>query len=173
MEENNYTVYEHITPDGMYYFGTTSNIKKRWVCDGVNYKTTSLKPYINKFGWDNIQHKILFTNQTKDNALFIEDFLIHTAQEDGVCINKKRSGLISTNRKEYRSKFEREYQIEYRRTHREEQIEYQREYRRTHREDRREYRMKHREEHITYMRKYNQRKKCLKQLNEIGYIPLF
>ena len=93
--ENNYSVYQHITPDGMYYFGQTNDIKRRWRNNGAEYKTTSLYPYIEKYGWDNIQHIVLFKDQTKENALWIEDFLITTAQEDGVCINKNRSGNIS------------------------------------------------------------------------------
>ena len=93
--ENNYSVYQHVTPDGMYYFGQTSNIKRRWRNNGAEYKRTALQPYIEKFGWDNIQHIVLFKDQTKENALWIENFLIETAREDGVCINKQRSGLIS------------------------------------------------------------------------------
>ena len=93
--KNNYTVYQHVTPDGMYYFGATSNIKRRWRNNGAEYKRTSLYPYIEKYGWDNIQHIVLFKDQSKENALWIEDFLITTAQEDGVCINKQRSGLVS------------------------------------------------------------------------------
>ena len=93
--KNNYTVYQHVTPDGMYYFGQTNNIKRRWEGNGAGYKGTALQPYIDKFGWDNIQHIVLFKDQTKENALWIEDFLITTAREDGVCINKQRSGLIS------------------------------------------------------------------------------
>ena len=93
--ENNYSVYQHVTPDGMYYFGQTNDIKRRWRNNGAEYKTTSLYPYIEKYGWDNIQHIVLFKDQTKENALWIEDFLITTAQEDGVCINKNRSGNIS------------------------------------------------------------------------------
>ena len=93
--KNNYTVYQHVTPDGMYYFGQTNNIKRRWEGNGAGYKGTALQPYIDKFGWDNIQHIVLFKDQTKENALWIENFLIETAREDGVCINKQRSGLIS------------------------------------------------------------------------------
>ena len=93
--ENNYSVYCHVTPDGMYYFGQTNNIKRRWEANGIHYKETSLYPYIEKFGWDNIKHIVLFENQSKENALFIENFLIETAREDGVCINKQRSGLVS------------------------------------------------------------------------------
>ena len=93
--ENNYIVYQHVTPDKMYYFGTTQNVEQRWSNNGSLYKGTSLYPYIEKYGWDNIQHIVLFENQSKENALWIEDFLITTAQEDGVCINKQRSGLVS------------------------------------------------------------------------------
>ena len=93
--ENNYSVYQHVTPDGMYYFGQTQNVERRWEANGIHYKTTSLQPYIEQYGWDNIQHIVLFRDQTRENALWIEDFLITTAQEDGVCINKKRSGLVS------------------------------------------------------------------------------
>ena len=93
--ENNYSVYQHITPDGMYYFGATQNVERRWSNNGAEYKRTALQPYIEKFGWDNIKHIVLFKDQTRENALWIEDFLITTAREDGVCINKQRSGLIS------------------------------------------------------------------------------
>ena len=93
--ENNYSVYQHVTPDGMYYFGATQNVERRWSNNGAEYKRTALQPYIEKFGWDNIKHIVLFKEQTRENALWIEDFLIETAREDGVCINKKRSGLVS------------------------------------------------------------------------------
>ena len=93
--ENNYSVYQHVTPDGMYYFGQTQNVERRWRNNGAEYKGTALQPYIEKFGWENIQHIVLFKDQTRENALWIEDFLITTAQEDGVCINQRRSGLVS------------------------------------------------------------------------------
>ena len=93
--ENNYSVYQHVTPDGMYYFGATQNVERRWRNNGAGYKGTALYPYIEKYGWDNIQHIVLFKDQTRENALWIEDFLITTAREDGVCINKQRSGLVS------------------------------------------------------------------------------
>ena len=93
--EKNYVVYQHVTPDEMYYFGATQNVERRWSNNGAEYKRTALYPYIEKYGWDNIKHIVLFRDQTKEDALFIEDFLIETAREDGVCINKQRSGLIS------------------------------------------------------------------------------
>ena len=160
-QNNNYSVYEHITPDGMYYFGVTTDIEKRWSGNGFKYKKTSLQPYIDKYGWDNIQHQVLFTNKTKENALWVEDFRIKTAREDGVCINRNRSGLITKEENYNRNKFNK-----YREEHREEWNKYQREYREEHREESRTYMR-------NYMRKYYHRKKYLKQLNELGYIPLF
>ena len=93
--KNNYSVYQHVTPDGLYYFGQTNNIKRRWRNNGAGYKGTALYPYIEKYGWDNIKHIVLFREQTRENAFFIENFLIETAREDRVCINKNRSGNIS------------------------------------------------------------------------------
>ena len=93
--DKKYVVYQHVTPDEMYYFGQTQNVEKRWSNNGIYYRGTALQPYIERFGWDNIQHIILFRDQTRENALWIEDFLITTAREDGVCINQRRSGNIS------------------------------------------------------------------------------
>ena len=93
--DKKYVVYQHVTPDNMYYFGQTQNVERRWRNNGVEYKGTALQPYIEEYGWDNIQHIVLFRDQTKENALWIENFLIETAREDGVCINKNRSGNIS------------------------------------------------------------------------------
>ena len=106
--ENNYSVYQHVTPDGMYYFGQTNDIKRRWRNNGAGYKGTALYPYIEKYGWDNIKHIVLFKEQTRENALWIEGFLIETAREDGVCINKQRSGNISKE-EGYKQDYDRDY----------------------------------------------------------------
>ena len=132
--ENNYSVYQHITPDGMYYFGATQNVERRWSNNGAEYKRTALQPYIEKFGWDNIKHIVLFKDQTRENALFIENFLIETAREDGVCINKQRSGLVSKEegyKQEYYQQNKqqiREYQQEYCQKNRDEILEQKRDY---------------------------------------------
>ena len=106
--DKKYVVYQHVTPDNMYYFGQTNNIKQRWSGNGRLYKGTALQPYIEKFGWDNIKHIVLFKDQTRENALWIEDFLITTAQEDGVCINQRRSGLISKE-EGYKQEYDQQY----------------------------------------------------------------
>ena len=174
--ENNYSVYQHVTPDKMYYFGTTQNVKQRWRKNGSLYKETTLQPYIEKYGWDNIQHIILFENQSKENALWIENFLIETAREDGVCINKKRSGLVSKEEDYNKNQFNQYYKQnrekelkqkqDYYQKNREKRLEYQREYREKNRE-------KYNEYHREYQREYNQRKKEEKQFEELGNLPLW
>ena len=155
--ENNYSVYQHVTPDGMYYFGQTQNVERRWSNNGAEYKRTALQPYIEKFGWDNIKHIVLFRDQTRENALFIEDFLITTAQEDGVCINKQRSGLISKE-----EGYDQQKSKQYYEQNKDKRRKYQRDYREQNKDKRRE-----------YDRQRYQRKKLEKQLKEVETTPLF
>ena len=201
--DKKYVVYQHVTPDNMYYFGATSNIKRRWKGNGSLYKGTSLYPYIEKFGWNNIQHIVLFREQTKENALWIEDFLIETAREDGVCINQQRSGYISKEEDYYQRQYKQyreqnkdkilEYQREYREQNKDKIREYQREYNREYREQNkdkireykreynREYYREYREQNKDkireyqreYQRKYRERKKLEKQLKEAVETTLF
>ena len=164
--ENNYSVYQHVTPDGMYYFGATSNIKRRWRNNGAEYKKTSLQPYIEKFGWENIQHIVLFKDQSKENALWIEDFLITTAREDGVCINKQRSGNICKEEGYIQQKSKQYYETnkgqiqerhkQYYEQNKQQMLEQQKQYYETNKDKKRE-----------YNRQYRQRKKLEKQLKEV------
>ena len=195
--ENNYSVYQHVTPDGLYYFGATNNIKQRWKGNGIHYRETSLYPYIEKFGWDNIQHIVLFRDQTRENALWIEDFLIETAREDGVCINKQRSGLISKDegyerrrhkqyreqnkdkireqKKKYREQNKdkiREQKKKYREQNKEQIREYQQQYREQNKDKIKQYCQKNKDKKREYDRQRYQRKKLEKQLKEVQ-TPLF
>lgn len=68
-----YTLYEHIFPDGKRYIGITCQaINARWK-NGHGYETQS-KVYeaIQKYGWDNIQHVVLQTDLTKEEAEILE-----------------------------------------------------------------------------------------------------
>ena len=196
--DKKYVVYQHVTPDGMYYFGQTQNVERRWKNNGAEYKGTSLYPYIEKFGWNNIQHIVLFKDQTRENALWIENFLIETAREDGVCINQQRSGLISKEedyyrdydqkRSEKRREYKREYYErnkgklkEYGKKHyetnkdniREQQKQYYEQHRDEIIEQSRQYYQKNRDKIIEYNRQYRQRKKLEKQLKEVVQTTLF
>ena len=191
-----YVVYEYVSPVGMYYFGQTQNVKRRWRNNGEEYKKTSLQPYIEKFGWDNIQHIVLFKDQTKENALWIENFLIETAREDGVCINKQRSGLISKEEGYDKNQSKQYYEInkeqvqerhkQYYETNKDKILEQQKKYQDEHKdkirkyqceyydenrdkilEQSRQYYQKNREKRLEQRKQRYQRKKLEKQLKEV------
>lgn len=93
----NYFVYQHVTPDGMYYFGVTKQkLYLRWRPSA--YKKTHLQPHIEKFGWKNIKHQVLLRELTYEEAKKTENMLIVTAREDGVCINGRLSGFVSSDK---------------------------------------------------------------------------
>lgn len=75
---NNYKLYVHITPNGKRYYGITGQktAKKRWR-RGKGYRNN---PYftnaINKYGWDNIEHIILFDDLTEYEAKELEQYMI-------------------------------------------------------------------------------------------------
>lgn len=74
-----YCVYMHINKvNGKRYIGITKrNPIERWGHDGCNYKTSPhFYSAIQKYGWDNFFHEILFTNLTKHEACVREIILI-------------------------------------------------------------------------------------------------
>ena len=72
-----WSVYKHTTPNRKAYIGITSrDPKKRWH-NGEGYKNNKhFYRAINKYGWDNIEHKILFNNFTEKMAKLMEQCLI-------------------------------------------------------------------------------------------------
>ena len=74
-----YIVYQHKNKiNNKIYIGITSRTpQERWGKQGCNYKTS---PYfynaIQKYGWDNFEHNILYTNLTKEEACQKEQELI-------------------------------------------------------------------------------------------------
>lgn len=75
---DNYTLYVHIAPNGKLYFGITHmQIQHRWYSDGSGYKTQQLFwRAIQKYGWNNFKHIILFENLSKEMACECEIALI-------------------------------------------------------------------------------------------------
>lgn len=66
----NYKVYMHIFPNSKKYIGITCrSVKHRWN-NGKNYRENQplIHNAIEKYGWENIKHKILFEGLTKDQA---------------------------------------------------------------------------------------------------------
>lgn len=114
-------VYALITPDGMFYIGYSGKryCSERWYKS--NYKSTSLQPYIEKYGWENIRKVVLCYNLTEDQALLLEDLLIQEARKGGWCINDRRSGgNRQTEWRKERVELKREYDKQYRLIHTEE-----------------------------------------------------
>ena len=76
-DKNTWCVYMHIFPNDKKYIGITSqNVKYRWRSDGSGYKprknrdpnSSRIWNAIQKYGWENVQHKILFENLSKNDA---------------------------------------------------------------------------------------------------------
>ena len=74
-----YTVYQHKNKiNGKVYIGITSQkLERRWGSQGCNYKSSPhFYSAIQKYGWDNFEHNILFTDLTKEQACLKEQELI-------------------------------------------------------------------------------------------------
>ena len=64
-----YIVYCHIFPNGKRYVGITSQSKNcRFRKNGEGYKGQMVYNAIQKYGWHNIEHRILYENLTKVEA---------------------------------------------------------------------------------------------------------
>lgn len=73
---DNYKVYLHIFPNNKKYVGITKQeVNKRW-SNGKHYKNQMVGNAIKKYGWDNIEHKIVATNLNKQDACKLEQELI-------------------------------------------------------------------------------------------------
>lgn len=84
-KDNHWTVYIHIVPKEIsgyehdkYYVGITSfKPQARWQKDGYGYHTQYFYKAIQKYGWDNIEHIILASNITKNEATKMETKMIN------------------------------------------------------------------------------------------------
>lgn len=77
--ERFWCVYIHINKiNTKKYIGITKNISSRWGYKGKGYKKYNPVFYraIEKYGWDNFEHKVLFRNLTQQEAKEKEKFLI-------------------------------------------------------------------------------------------------
>lgn len=64
-----YTVYKHISPSNKVYIGITSRKPNRRWSAGKGYDNNDyFTKAINKYGWNNFKHEILFENLTKEEA---------------------------------------------------------------------------------------------------------
>lgn len=77
-----YFVYKHTCPNNKIYVGITSNVKERWKSGACYLNNSYFQAAIQKYGWDNIKHEILFENLTKDEASQKEIELIAEYKSD-------------------------------------------------------------------------------------------
>ena len=93
---NNISIYRHIFPNGKVYIGQTCQKPEyRWN-NGRGYKTSPfIFNAINKYGCDNIEHEILFSNLDQLNADIIEEDLIYYYKQIGKSYNLANGGSVN------------------------------------------------------------------------------
>lgn len=93
MKNDNFWVYTHTTPEGFVYVGQsqfeTTNL--RWIQSHYRPNTAFGKA-ISLWGWDKINHEVIATNLTHEEALRMEGELIDFCKANGLSLNEKRSG---------------------------------------------------------------------------------
>lgn len=68
-QERNYTVYMHVNKiNNKKYIGLTKDIKRRWSCNGAEYRKQYLGKAIEKYGWENFEHVILYQGLSRNEA---------------------------------------------------------------------------------------------------------
>ena len=72
-----YSVYKHTTPSGKVYIGITSKpVEERWL-NGRGYaRNEHFWNAIKKYGWDNIEHRVLVSGLSKEEASEVEKMYI-------------------------------------------------------------------------------------------------
>ena len=72
-----YTVYVHKTPSNKFYVGITGRpVEVRWQKGGGGYRGQVFFRAIQKYGWDNIEHRIIATDLPLEEACYLEQELI-------------------------------------------------------------------------------------------------
>lgn len=95
--ENKYCVYIHVFPNKKVYIGITSiKTTSRWGLRGQKYTAVRMSNAIKKYGWENVEHYILESNITKEQAIELEIKLIKSHNS-----NQKEFGYNNTIGGEY------------------------------------------------------------------------
>lgn len=77
IKDKKWLVYIHISPSNKYYIGITSQTAEQRWRKGKGYKTcVKFFKAIQKYGWENFEHIILFENLSREIANEIEKYLI-------------------------------------------------------------------------------------------------
>lgn len=99
--DNNWCLYVHTFPNGKKYFGITRrDAKKRWA-NGNGYlksgnSNSAMANAVKKYGWDSIEHTVLFDGLTLDEANWLEEWFIFMYKTN-VCRYGTQFGYNSTD----------------------------------------------------------------------------
>lgn len=89
----NYIIYRHTSPSGKVYIGQTCRKPEHRWNNGKNYEQcTVFFSAIQKYGWDNIKHEVLFEGLDQLNANIIEEDLIYYYKQQGISYNLQNGG---------------------------------------------------------------------------------
>ena len=89
----NYTVYMHVTPEEKFYIGMTQNIEQRYGYKGNGYREqTDFHKAIKKYDWNNIDHKAIASNLSKEEAEKAEHEAIALLRSQENCYNRNDGG---------------------------------------------------------------------------------
>ena len=96
-----YCIYKHTSPSGKVYIGQTCmKPEDRWR-NGRGYRNQLLfYRAIQKYGWENFTHEILFDGITKEEADMWEIFLIHIYKRKKISYNLDSGGNANKVRSE-------------------------------------------------------------------------
>ena len=96
-----YTVYMHIAPNGKKYVGITKQypVSKRWLNGGGYLHNEHFNRAIKKYGWENIEHKIISNWHTQEEAEKLERYLIKYYQSNNRNYGYNKTDGGETNKK--------------------------------------------------------------------------
>ena len=76
--EKTYSIYKLTSPDNKVYIGCTSqNPEDRWDYGSKYHHNKELAGDIRRFGWNNFEHDILYSDLAEEDAYDLERELIH------------------------------------------------------------------------------------------------
>lgn len=104
MKNEKFCVYQHKTPNGKYYIGITSlKPERRWQ-NGLGYSNQVFGRAVLKYGWDNIEHTVLYKDLNQKEAELIEEDLIFFYKQQKLSYNVDNGSNSSISKRTEESK---------------------------------------------------------------------
>lgn len=104
MKNEKFCVYQHKTPNGKYYIGITSlKPERRWQ-NGFGYLNQVFGRAVLKYGWDNIEHTVLYKDLNQKEAELIEEDLIFFYKQQKLSYNVDNGSNSSISKRTEESK---------------------------------------------------------------------